>query len=112
MTKASLEEGDKFEDFVNKNNMVVTEAWAEPWAKNLQEDTLIQFERRAYFRVDKRNQTGNDEHVVLDCILIPDGKEKSMNSDKANIQASELTKGTGDKKGDKKKGKGDKAAEG
>ena len=112
MTKASLEEGDKFEDYVNKNNMVVTEAWADPWAKNLQEDTLLQFERRAYFRVDKRTQTGNDEHVVLDCILIPDGKEKSMNSDKANIQASELTKGTGDKKGDKKKGKGDKAAEG
>lgn len=113
MTKASLEENDKFEDFVNHNNMVVTEAWADPWAKQLDEDYLLQFERRAYYRVDKRNQTGNDDHVVLDCILIPDGKEKAMNSDKVQIQASELTKGTdAGKKGDKKKGKGDKAAEG
>jgi hypothetical protein len=108
LTKQSLEEGDEIADFVNHKSMIVTEGWAEPCARNLAEDTLLQFERRAYFRVDKRLQKGDDKDVTLECVLIPDGKTKAMTSTKGQMDAKEQAQGAGgenkkEKKADNKK---------
>jgi len=117
MNKASLDENDKFEDHVNKNSVFVTECWADPCAKTLPVDYFLQFERRAYFRVDKRVQTGDDSSVTLECILIPDGKTKAMCEDKGKIDNKEFAKGAGSdarvekKKAEKAKGKEGKEGE-
>ena len=108
LTKQSLEDGDDIADFVNHKSMIVTEGWAEPCARNLAEDTLLQFERRAYFRVDKRLQKGDDKDVTLECVLIPDGKTKAMTSTKGQMDAKEQAQGAGgenkkEKKADNKK---------
>eukprot|EP00537_Pseudo-nitzschia_pungens_P003248 CAMPEP_0172361408 /NCGR_PEP_ID=MMETSP1060-20121228/5242_1 /TAXON_ID=37318 /ORGANISM="Pseudo-nitzschia pungens, Strain cf. cingulata" /LENGTH=912 /DNA_ID=CAMNT_0013083653 /DNA_START=85 /DNA_END=2823 /DNA_ORIENTATION=- len=75
VTKEKLEEGDKFEDFVNPNTIATTSAIGDPCLKTLQEGDVIQLERRGFYRVD-RPYLGKDKPCVL--YMIPDGKTKSM----------------------------------
>lgn len=75
VTKEKLEEGDKFDDFVNPNTIATTSAIGDPCLKTLQEGDVIQLERRGFYRVD-RPYLGEAKPCVL--YMIPDGKTKSM----------------------------------
>jgi len=75
VTKEKLEEGDKFEDYVNPNTIAETKAIGDACLKTLQEGDVIQLERRGFYRVDKPYM-GENSPIVL--YMIPDGKTKSM----------------------------------
>ena len=75
VTKAKLEEDDKFEDFVNPTTMATTEVLGDAALKSLKEHEVIQLERRGYYRVDRPYQS-EDKPLVL--YMIPDGKTKAM----------------------------------
>jgi len=90
ITKKKPEESDKIEDIAERNSMHDTQSIADPVLKTLQKDTVVQLERRGYYRVDcihwKDRQT-----MVL--IKIPDGKTKAMSTLSTKIDAAKLTKG-------------------
>ena len=75
VTKEKLEEGDKFEDYVNPNTIATTSAYGDACLKTLQKGDVIQLERRGFYRVDSP-YLGSDKPCVL--YMIPDGKQKSM----------------------------------
>ena len=75
VTKEKLEEGDKFEDYVNPNTIATTSAVGDVCLKTLHEGDIIQLERRGFYRVD-RPYLGAGKPCVL--YMIPDGKTKSM----------------------------------
>jgi glutamyl-tRNA synthetase len=75
ITKAKLEEEDKFEDFINSNTLAETEVIGDAGLKALQLHDTIQLERRGFFRVD-RPYLGPDKPLIL--FMVPDGKTKSM----------------------------------
>ena len=75
VTKEKLEEGDKFEDYVNPTTIATTSACGDACLKTLQEGDVIQLERRGFYRVDSPYR-GADKPCVL--YMIPDGKTKSM----------------------------------
>ena len=75
ITKQELEEGDKFEDFVNHNTVATTEVIGDAGLRTLHEHEVIQLERRGYYRVDKPYMSA-DKPIVL--YMIPDGKSKAM----------------------------------
>ena len=75
VTKEKLEEGDKFEDYVNPNTIATTSVFGDACLKTLQEGDVIQLERRGFYRVDSPYR-GVDTPCVL--YMIPDGKTKSM----------------------------------
>jgi glutamyl-tRNA synthetase len=76
VTKAKLEEDDKFEDHVNPNTMATTKVIGDAGLKTLQEHDIIQLERRGYYRVDRPYLCGSAYPLQL--FMIPDGKQKSM----------------------------------
>ena len=75
VTKEKLEEGDKFEDYVNPNTIATTSVVGDVCLKTLQEGDIIQLERRGFYRCD-RPYHGAAKPCVL--YMIPDGKMKSM----------------------------------
>jgi len=75
VTKEKLEEGDKFEDYVNPNTIATTSVVGDVCLKTLKEGDVIQLERRGFYRID-RPYLGPDKPCVL--YMIPDGKTKSM----------------------------------
>ena len=75
VTKEKLEEGDKFEDYVNPNTIATTSACGDACLKALQEGDVIQLERRGFYRVDSPYRGENNPCVLY---MIPDGKTKSM----------------------------------
>jgi glutamyl-tRNA synthetase len=75
VTKEKLEEGDKFDDFVNPNTIATTQVVGDAGLKSLQQHDIIQLERRGFYRVD-RPYINQDKPLVL--YMIPDGKSKSM----------------------------------
>jgi len=75
ISKEKLEEDDKFEDFINPDTQAETEVIGDPGLKTLNENDIIQLERRGYYRVD-RPYMGSGKPLML--IMVPDGKTKSM----------------------------------
>src|SRR5271170_60104 len=53
ITKDKLEENDKFEDFVNTHTVSTVEALGDINMRTLPMGSIIQFERKGYFRLDK-----------------------------------------------------------
>jgi len=78
ISKASLEEGEDYKDFINENNKAVSEAIGDSGLKRLKENDVIQLERRGFFRVDKAWAAGKGNEIEL--ITIPDGKSKAMST--------------------------------
>jgi len=72
ITKDKLEEEDDVKNFVNPNTESRVNAFADENVRNLQEGDIIQFERKAYYRLDKPATAGSP--AVFFCI--PTGKEK------------------------------------
>lgn len=75
ISKDKLEEEDNFEDFINPNTLASTEVFGDAGLKSLEEHSIIQLERRGYFRVD-RPYVSPDKPLIL--YMIPDGKQKAM----------------------------------
>lgn len=72
ITKDKLEEEDNWEDFVNPESAIKTDALCDGNVADLKEGDIIQLERKGYFRVDKPAKDG--EPAVL--FGIPTGKTK------------------------------------
>ena len=76
ISKDKLEETDKFEDFINPHTMATTQVIGDANLKNLQENEIIQLERRGYYRCDRPYTNNSDKPLIL--YMIPDGKSKAM----------------------------------
>lgn len=90
----SVKKPDDEKDFtqvVNPKSKFVTEFLAEGVLKTLPPRTHIQFERRGYFVIDKKQVIADKEHI--DAIFIPDGKTKSMSGLSTNVDAKKISKG-------------------
>lgn len=74
ISKHKLEEGDKFEDHLNKNSRIESSAIVDPCLRTVSKGSLIQLERIGFFRVDEAYSAANNRPVVL--FKIPDGKAK------------------------------------
>lgn len=70
LTKKKLDEGDEFEDFVNRDSRHVTYAHGDPAMAQLEQGDVIQIERKGYFIVDRPARGG--QAAIL--INIPDGR--------------------------------------
>lgn len=75
ISKDKIEEEENFEDFINPNTLAASEVIGDAGLKALQENDIIQLERRGYFRVD-RPYISDSKPLIL--YMIPDGKSKSM----------------------------------
>lgn len=90
----SVKKPDDEKDFtqvVNPKSKFVTEFLAEGIVKTLPPRTHIQFERRGYFVIDRKQVVAEKEHI--DAIFIPDGKTKSMSGLSTNVDAKKISKG-------------------
>ena|SRR6202035_1060765 len=72
ITKDKLEEGDKIEDYVNHDSVSSINAIGDINLKTLPVGSIIQFERKGYFRLDRAYdpETGK----AGEFFLVPDGK--------------------------------------
>ncbi len=77
ISKAKLEEDEKFQDFVNPVTRVENDALCDPCVRVLNEGDVIQLERKGFYRIDKPY---NDIDRVVVMFAIPDGKAKSLNA--------------------------------
>jgi glutamyl-tRNA synthetase len=84
VTKEKLEDGDKFEDYVNPNTIATTKVIADINLKTLKVGDVIQLERRGFYRVDQPYRGSGDKPIVL--YMIPDGKTKSMSGMSGKLQ--------------------------
>lgn len=75
VSKEKLEEDDDFMDFINPNTLATTQVWGDPGLLTLQQNDIIQLERRGFYRVDRPYI--NDTKPLL-LYMIPDGKAKAM----------------------------------
>lgn len=71
ITKDKLEEEDNYEDFLTEKTEFVTEGMADCNVAKLKEDTIMQFDRKGFFRIDRPFKGG--EPAVL--FKIPIGKK-------------------------------------
>lgn len=72
ITKDKLEETDKFEDYVNKETVSSIEAIGDKSMRTLPVGSIIQFERKGYYRLDKAYDV--ETGMAGEFFLIPDGK--------------------------------------
>jgi len=107
-----VEEDMKFEDCLTPVTRFATKAFADPNVKNLAKGTVIQFERRGYFIVDKIHNA-TSENRTLELIYIPDGKTKTMSNLGTAVDVAKNVLGDAkDKKKEKKEeGKKEKKEE-
>lgn len=82
VSKDRLEEDDNFEDHINPHTMAVTDVIGDAGLKTLQENDVIQLERRGYYRVD-RPYVSKDKPLIL--YTIPDGKSKAMSGQSGKL---------------------------
>lgn len=73
ITKPKLEEEDKLEDNLTPVSMVETPAFADPALKHLDKGSVLQLERRGFYRVDVPFSPKTPPRLIL----IPDGKTKA-----------------------------------
>ena len=71
ITKPKLEEGDDFEKIVNTKTVFDTTSVGEPAMRNLQQGTILQLERKGFYKVDRPLQMNGDAMIL---VAIPDGK--------------------------------------
>jgi glutamyl-tRNA synthetase len=82
-----LDEGDDFEAAVNPETMREELAWGETSMATLSVGTIVQLERKDYFRVDRAyNAKTPTEPMVL--ILVPDGRPRSWGVSSAAAKAA------------------------
>lgn len=72
LTKDKLEEDDKLEDFVNRDSVSKVDVFGDSNMKTLQAGSIVQFERKGYFRLDRAYNVETGEPAEF--FLIPDGK--------------------------------------
>jgi glutamyl-tRNA synthetase len=72
ITKDKLEEGDKIEDYVNHDSVSSISAIGDVNLKTLPVGSIIQFERKGYFRLDRAY--GPETGKAGEFFLVPDGK--------------------------------------
>lgn len=73
--KDKLDEEDNFEDHINPNTLATTDVIGDAGLKSLQENDIIQLERRGYYRVDRPWLNATKPLILY---TIPDGKAKAM----------------------------------
>jgi len=73
ISKAKLTEEDAFQDFINPNSKAEYEALADPCLRTVQAGSVIQLERKGFFRVDQAYGGSASKPAVL--FAIPDGKQ-------------------------------------
>lgn len=72
ITKDKLEENDKIEDFVNHDSVASYEALGDINMKTLPVGSIIQFERKGYFRLDRAYDAETGK--AGEFFNVPDGK--------------------------------------
>eukprot|EP00382_Lankesteria_abbotti_P003329 CAMPEP_0113848490 /NCGR_PEP_ID=MMETSP0372-20130328/2512_1 /TAXON_ID=340204 /ORGANISM="Lankesteria abbotti" /LENGTH=298 /DNA_ID=CAMNT_0000817991 /DNA_START=46 /DNA_END=942 /DNA_ORIENTATION=- /assembly_acc=CAM_ASM_000359 len=92
ITKKKPEETDEITDIINTNSLFDTAALTDPLLRQLNLGTVIQLERRGFFRVDR---PWHSQHPHQDIVLvkIPDGKTKAMSTLSTKVDAAKLSKG-------------------
>ena len=73
ISKAKLDDGDSFQDFITPQSKVESSALCDPCLRNVNAGEVIQLERKGFFRVDKA-YGGPGKPAVL--FAIPDGRTK------------------------------------
>ena len=76
INKPKLEEEDDFADFLTPVTKAETEAHVDACLRLVPEGTVVQLERRGFYRVDRAHSV--DAPAVL--ILVPDGRTKAMST--------------------------------
>ena len=82
ISKDKIEEDENFEDFINPDTLAATQVIGDAALKTLEENEVIQLERRGYYRVD-RPYINNDKSLIL--YMIPDGKSKAMSGQSGKL---------------------------
>jgi len=90
ISKKKPEEDDKIQDLANRNSQFDTAAMGDPLLKHLKEDSVMQLERRGYFRVDQVYWPGKRALVL---IKIPDGKSKPMSAVSTKLDPAAMMSG-------------------
>ena len=85
ITKDKLEEEDKVEDFVNPHTVDNVNAHGDVNLRTLPVGSIIQFERKGYFRLDRayNERTGEPGEFFL----VPDGKTVNRYGAKESVKA-------------------------
>jgi glutamyl-tRNA synthetase len=78
LTKDSLAKDNKLEDFLATDTAAMTEVVCDAGLALVETDTIIQLERKGYFRVDKAARQGPGGRAVL--FKIPTGGKEAGNS--------------------------------
>ncbi len=75
LTVDKVEENMDFDQIVNRNSKFENEFLAESCVKDLAKGDIIQFERKGFYILDKKEISGEGQ-ISMTFHLIPDGKEK------------------------------------
>ncbi|POY72872.1 hypothetical protein BMF94_4032 [Rhodotorula taiwanensis] len=104
ITKKKLEEDDKVEELINPKTEFRTAAIADHNIRSLAAGTIIQFERKGFYIVDRAFDSSKPDQAA-ELILIPDGKASSIalkyqdpNTPAAGAAAPAAKEGKGAKK--------------
>jgi len=73
--KKKIEESENFQEYRNVNSHCTLQLIGDAGLKSLQNDDIIQLERRGYYRVD-RPYIKESKSLIL--LKIPDGKHQTM----------------------------------
>ena len=84
INKPKLDDGDNFQDFLTENTRMETSALADACLRTVPAGTVLQLERKGFYRVDKAYE-GPDSPAIL--FFIPDGKVKGGSAVEASIKS-------------------------
>jgi len=90
ITKSKIEKHDDVTQIINPKSKFEYIAYAEGNMKNLPVKSIIQFERRGFFYLDK---IAGPDNQLLTFHFIPDGKTKSMSILTSKVDAKQMSKG-------------------
>jgi glutamyl-tRNA synthetase len=79
LTCDKVDEKADFDKVVNRNSRFEKEFLVESQVKNLTKGDIIQFERKGFYILDKKEVSGEGK-TSMTFHLIPDGKDKPVNS--------------------------------
>ncbi|OLY80610.1 putative glutamate-tRNA ligase, cytoplasmic [Smittium mucronatum] len=100
INKRKLEDTDEIADHLTSVTMFQTDALVDPTVLSCKVGTILQFERKGFYIVDKVPGQSSDNRIRL--ILIPDGKAAHLASKSSDPSALESSN-TADKKQNSKK---------
>ncbi len=86
ISKAKLGDEEDFKDFVNPVTRSDSDGLADACLRLVKAGTVIQLERKGFYRVDKEYGGSPDKPAIL--FAIPDGKSKSLNAVKETAPAT------------------------